>query len=107
MTGYSMRGGYNTCTFGLKGPHTFCFCRITDTDLFVVQALPHDHDVWVDTSLLQILHDNWPEEIADGKLHGAPGEAMPSSERLSLRNQNANFATTMRDERFTWHLAEG
>src|ERR1022692_460676 len=50
-------------------------CKITDTDVFVVQALPHDHDVWVDTSLLQILHDNWPEEINAGKWHGVPGEA--------------------------------
>ena len=73
--------------------------------MFVVQALRHDYDVWVDTSLLQILHDNWPEEIADGKLHGVPGEAMPCIERLSLRNQNANFATTMRDG--TVYLAPG
>ena len=91
--------------FRVEGTAYILLCRITDTDLFVVQALPHDHDVWVDTSLLQILHDNWPGEIAAGKLHGVPGEAMPSSERLSLRNQNANFATTMRDG--TVYLAPG
>ena len=79
-------------------------CRFTDTDVFVVQALPHD-GVWVDTSLLQILHDNWPEEINAGRWHGVPGEAIPSSERLNLRSQNANFATTMRDG--TAYLAPG
>jgi hypothetical protein len=91
--------------FRPEGTAHILLCRITDTDVFVVQALRHDYDVWVDTSLLQILHDNWPEEIADGKLHGVPGEAMPSIERLSLRNQNANFATTMRDG--TVYLAPG
>jgi len=91
--------------FRPEGTAYILLCRITDTDIFVVQALPHDHDVWVDTSLLQVLHDNWPEEIATGKWRGAPGEAMPSSERFSLRNQNANFATTMRDG--TVYLAPG
>lgn len=91
--------------FRPEGTAHILLCKITDTDVFVVQALPHDYDVWVDTSLLQILHDNWPEEIAAGKLHGVPGEAKPSSERLSLRNQNANFATTMRDR--TVYLAPG
>ena len=28
MTGYSMRGGYNTCTFGLKGLRIFCFAEL-------------------------------------------------------------------------------
>jgi len=92
--------------FRPEGTVPILLCRITDTDVFVIQSLPHDHDVWVvDTSLLQILHDNWPEEIAAGKWHGVPGEALPSSERLSLRNQNANFATTMRDG--TVYLAPG
>jgi hypothetical protein len=91
--------------FRPEGTAHILLCRITDTDVFVVQALPHDHDVWVDTSLLQILHDNWPDELAAGKWHGVPAEALPSSERLRLRNQNANFATTMRDG--TVYLAPG
>jgi hypothetical protein len=91
--------------FRPEGTAHILLCRITDTDVFVVQALPHDRDVWVDTLLLQILHDNWPKEIAAGKWHGVPGGAMPSSERFSLRNQNANFATTVRDG--TVYLAPG
>jgi hypothetical protein len=77
-------------------PHIL-LCKITDTDVFVVQALPHDPGVWADASLLQILHDNWPEEIAAGKCHGLRGEAKPSCERSALRDQNANFTTTMTD----------
>lgn len=92
--------------FRPEGTVHILLCRITDTDVFVIQALPHyDHDVWVDTCLLQILHDNWPEEIVAGTCRGIPGEALASSERLTLRNQNANFATTMADG--TVYLAPG
>jgi hypothetical protein len=91
--------------FQLQGTEHILLCRITDTDVFVIQALPHDHDVWVDTSLLQILHDNWPEEIAAGRCRGIQGETLPANERLALRNQNANFATTMADD--TVYLAPG
>lgn len=94
--------------FQTKGTEYILLCRITDTDVFVIQALQHGHEnpeVWVDTQLLQILHDNWPEEIASGKIHGIPGEEKPSSERLALRNQNANFVTTMTDG--TEYLAPG
>jgi hypothetical protein len=92
--------------FRPEGTVPILLCRITDTDVFVIQSLRHDHDVWVvDTSLLQILHDNWPEEIATGRFRGIQGEAMPASERLVLRNQNANFATTTTDD--TVYLAPG
>jgi hypothetical protein len=91
--------------FRPEGTLYILLCRITDTDVFVIKALAHDNDLWVDTSLLQILHDNWPEEIAAGKCHGLKGEAKPSSERLALRNQNANFATSMKDG--TVYLAPG
>jgi hypothetical protein len=91
--------------FRPEGTAHILLCRITDTDVFVIQALPHDHYVWVDTSLLQILHDNWPEQITGGKCNGIPDEAVPSTERLALRNHNANFATTMTDG--TVYLAPG
>lgn len=77
----------------IQKPHLL-LCKITDTDVFIVQALPHDPSVWAEASLLQILHDNWPEEIAAGKRHGLKGEAKPSCERTALRDQNANFTTT-------------
>ncbi len=91
--------------FRPEGTDPILFCRITDTDVFVIQALPHNDDAWVDTRLLQILHDNWPEEIAVGKIRGIPAEVVPSNKRLSLRNQNANFTTTMTDG--TVYLAPG
>jgi hypothetical protein len=86
-------------------PENILLCKITDADVFVIQALPHERHVWVDTQLLQILHNNWPEEIAAGKVHGVPGEVRTSVERLTLRDLNANFVTTMADS--TDYLAPG
>jgi hypothetical protein len=85
--------------------HHILLCKITATDAFIIQAVPHVHDVWVDTSVLQILHDNWPEEMMAGKCHGIEGEAVSSSGRLALRNQKANVATAMVDG--TVYLAPG
>ena len=50
----------------------------------------------MNTSLLQILHDNWPE-IAAGRVVGISGEPLTSTERIAIRKQNVNVATTMSD----------
>ena len=90
-------------TTGTK--HTL-FCRITESDVFMIQALPHDEDhVWVDTNLLQILHNNWPKELASDKLQALLPEVFPTDKRHALRGQNANFITTMTDG--TVYLAPG
>jgi len=47
-------------------------------------------------SLLQILHDNWPE-TAEGRVAGIPGDSLLASERLALQYRNRNFATPMSD----------
>jgi len=50
----------------------------------------------VNMSLLQILHDNWPE-TAEGRVAGIPGESLLAGERLALQFRNRNFATAMSD----------
>ncbi len=91
------RDGIQHLHFRRRGSDDVLFAKITNTDVFVVQALPHDHpQVWVNTSLLQILHDNWPE-TAKGRVTGIPGEPLPASERLALQYRNRNFATAMSD----------
>jgi len=94
--------------FRPKGTGHILLCRITGEEVFVIQTLPHDRrkrDVWVETRLLQILHDNWPGQIALGKLHGIPGEVVPRDQRIGLRDHNANFTTAMTDG--TVYLAPG
>jgi hypothetical protein len=94
------RWGIHHLHFRRRGADDVLFAKITDTDVFVIQAFPHDKnghtDVWVNTSLLQILHDNWPE-MADGRAEGIPGEYLLPSDRLNLQRQNRNFLTTMSD----------
>lgn len=91
------RCGIQHLHFRRRGPGDLLFVKITDTDVFVIRTFPHDHpDVWADTSLLQILHDNWPE-TAEGRVAGVPGESLASSERLALQYRNRNFATAMSD----------
>ena len=79
---------------------------ITDTDVVMIQTLPHnDKHLWVDRQLLQIMHDNWPEQIAKGRVDGVSQENHPAEESAALRGLNVNFLTTMDDG--TIYLAPG
>jgi hypothetical protein len=91
--------------FRPEGTDHLLFCKVTDSDIFVIQVLPHDTDSWVDDRLIEILHTNWPEEIKAGKLHCISPEAFPPDKRSALRNQNTNFPITTSDN--TVYLAPG
>jgi hypothetical protein len=91
--------------FRPKGTKQILFCLISATDVFVIQALPHDDDVWVDDCLLRILHDNWPKEIAHRQLNGLSPENFEKGEAFELRCHNANYTTTMADGKV--YLAPG
>jgi hypothetical protein len=92
--------------FKKTGTKDVLFCRITESDVYMIQVLPHDDDrVWVDTNLLQIMHDNWPEELSAGRLQGIPPEVFSTEKRQSLRKRNANFISPMPDG--TVYLAPG
>jgi len=91
--------GFHHLHFSPSGARDVLFVRITETDIFVIQALPHGRhnpETWVDTELLRILHENWPD-AAVGRVVGIHGESRMPTERIRLRSKNANFATTMPD----------
>lgn len=80
------------------GTDQLLFCVIAESDVFMIQVLPHNMDhLWVDTQLFQILHDNWPNLIAHGKHSGLRAEEFPAAKRSSLRGYNANFPITVSD----------
>lgn len=84
--------------FRPEGTDQLLFGMITDTDVFVIQALPHHAEyLWVNTQLLQIVHDNWPEQIVRGKHSRLLPEETSADKRFSLRGFNANFPTTVAD----------
>lgn len=84
--------------FRPAGTDQLLFCVIAESDVFMIQTLPHNKDhLWVDTQLFQILHDNWPNLIAYGKHSGLRAEDFPAAKRSSLRGYNANFPITVSD----------
>lgn len=80
-----------------EGTDHLLFCVITDDDVFLIQALPHLEEQWVNTALVQILHDNWPETIASSRQKLLKPETFSTPKLQSLRGYNANFAVTLAD----------
>lgn len=84
--------------FRKEGTGQLLFCLITDTEVFLIQTLPHNAEyLWINTQLIQIIHDNWPEQIAHSKHAGLLPEDFPGEKRYSLRGFNANFPITVSD----------
>lgn len=64
-----------------------------------MQVLPHgkDHrDVWVNTSLIEIIHNNWPDTIVHMK-SGLSCSTLTLAERLTLRKKNVNANIAVSD----------
>ncbi|WP_076920402.1 hypothetical protein [Pseudoalteromonas sp. SK18] len=69
-----------------------------DCALFI-QILAHGKghsDVWVNTSLVEIIHTNWPESISHMKTD-LSGTSLTSTERTTLRKKNANVDIEVSD----------
>jgi len=100
--------GFQHLHFRPHGTGHILFSKITNSDVFAIQAFPHDDDgLWVKDELIEIMHVNWPKEIACGILRGLPpneGGHEPEK-RVQLRGYNANFITTTKDG--TQYLAPG
>jgi hypothetical protein len=94
--------------FRIDGTDQLLFCLITESNVFVIQTLPHDAEhLWVNIQLVQILHDNWPEVIARAKHAGLKPEILTADKRHSLRGYNANFPITVADGTVYLPLAGG
>jgi hypothetical protein len=94
--------------FRTEGTDQLLFCVITESDVFAIQTLPHDAEhLWVNTQLIQILHENWPALILRAKHDGLRPEAISAAKRHSLRGYNANFAVTVGDGTVYLPLAGG
>jgi hypothetical protein len=94
--------------FRADGTHQLLFCVITDSNVFMIQTLPHDAEfLWVNTALIQILHDNWPDLIVRAKHSGLHAEDISAAKRQSLRGYNANFPVTVADGTVYLPLAGG
>lgn len=80
------------------GSDHLVFCMILEIDVFVIQVLPHNaQHRWVNTDLIQIVHDNWPHLIAHAKQPHLAPERMKLQKLDFLRSYNANFLVTVAD----------
>jgi hypothetical protein len=93
--------------FRADGTGQLLFCLIKESDVFVIQTLPHTAEQWVNTLLVQILHDNWRDVIARAKHSGLRPESFSAPKRQSLRSYNANFPVTVADGTVYLPLAGG
>lgn len=87
--------GIHHLHFRSDGCEQLLFCVITESDIYMISVLPHND--WVNTRLVQILHDNWPALIGDAKRSGLLPEVFSAGERSSLREYNTNFPITVGD----------
>ncbi|HBY84816.1 MAG TPA: hypothetical protein DEO86_02990 [Colwellia sp.] len=71
---------------------------LADYALFL-QVLPHgkgQSNVWVNTTLIESIHNNWPEVICHLKTE-LSGTALTPKERLTLRKNNTNVDIKVSD----------
>ena len=87
--------GIHHLHFRQEGTDQLLFCVITEAEVFMIQVLPHND--WVNTQLIQIMHDNWPGLIAKGKHSGLRQENFTAADRARLRGYNTNFPITVND----------
>lgn len=64
------------------------FARVMPDDFYAIGI--YDHDSWVDDEIVETLHRNWPETIAQWRMRGVSGEALTQKQREALRGKNAN-----------------
>ncbi|WMJ88903.1 hypothetical protein [Anaerocolumna sp. MB42-C2] len=86
--------------FKRKGTEYVLFTMFTETDAYVIQAMPHGKKyplVWVNSELLEILHNNWPELIDVYKARMITGDHLEPKEKYVLRYNGVNTLITTKD----------
>lgn len=85
------------------------FVLILDDCALCLQVLPHgkEHsDVWVNTTLIEIIHNNWPSAISYMRTHTS-GTILTSTERMILRKKNVNVNVKTSDGTVYFSLGGG
>lgn len=76
------------------------FGRVTDTDVFFLQILPHGNGypgVWTNKTLIDILHNNWSKEIEKYKSNVVDGNDLTDKQRIKMRNNHSNVLIKVAD----------
>lgn len=74
---------------------------VTDTTIYMLGIRTHGRghsDLWFDTNLIEIIHQNWPVVIDKFKVNGSLASPSPTiNERKQLRKISCNTMVTMSD----------
>lgn len=71
------------------------FARVTQDAIYVVGL--YDHGDWVDDTIVETVHRNWPDSISQWKMNGTKGDSLTPDQRGSLRKKKLNAFFTTRD----------
>lgn len=92
----------------LKGTKEIAFACVTDEAVYFIDVLEHGNDVWFDTRLVQIIHDNWSSLIAHRKLNIENDTNIPTAEeRKVLRRKGITVPITVSDGTQYWSAGIG
>jgi len=79
---------------GRTGPVLFAF---PTQDRFLVIGID-EHGAWTDPQLLEVLHENWPEELSRYRHFGAQASALTNAEEIkNFRKHGVNGAVRLAD----------
>jgi hypothetical protein len=76
-----------------------------DDDLYLLDV--RAHGAWTDADLVEIVHTNWPDTIAQYRLKGLTGPALSPVQRKNLRDRNGNAGILMQDGTFYMAIGGG
>ena len=72
------------------------FSLITNENFYAIGI--YEHGSWCDVEIVEIIHRNWPEEIAKNRITGInSAPEITQQQRRNLRDKNANSFVTMSD----------
>lgn len=86
------------------------FARVTDTDVFFLQILPHGGGypgVWTNKTLIDILHNNWSKEIEKYKSNVVEGNDLTDKQRIKMRKNHGNVLIKVADGTSYYPLGGG
>lgn len=78
----------------IAGTEQVAFAHVDDQTVRFIMVGGH---VWTDTSMLEIIHREWPEVTASRRLEGVTGRALSTAEIAAIRRKHGNVVALLAD----------
>ena len=70
--------------------NSLLFCIVAEGDVYFIDILRHEYNVWANRRLLEIIENNWHDLLEPGKVHGIDGATYTDEEIGQLRDTGIN-----------------